>query len=222
MKEAIQRAISNIDHLLIGTPRLDETVARFSEFHGVQPVYGGSHPAHGTSNYLISLGDRCYLEFIGPTEFREADPLNTIVRGLSGERLIGLAFASANLDATVNRAKELSLVLGPTQSDTRETPDGNRLSWRLALFDPAVFHPLLFFAIEWGEGSHPSLKPSTVRLAGLEITAPNPLARTYLRDLMKSDAPLRSGSPVRLTCAIASGAGTAKHTSDAPPEFVRT
>lgn len=213
---------AHFDHFLIGTPHLDRTVAEFSRLHGVAPAFGGSHRAHGTSNYMLSLGHRCYVEFLGPSETKPDDQLNPIVSALPGERLIGLAFETSDLEVTTRRAKDLGLSLGPTQEDSRETPHGQRLSWRLALLDPSVFPGLLIFAIEWGDASHPSFSAPSVELAELEITAPDPAAHKYVHDLMGSDAAVQPGNAARLQLKISSPAGTVEYASDAAPIFERT
>lgn len=211
----------SFDHVLIGTPHLDETIAQFSLVHGVNPAFGGSHPAHGTSNYLLGLGERCYAEFVGPAETNEADLLNRIVRELPGERLIGLAFQTADLDTTVQNAKDLGLTVGPTLADSRHTPEGQLLSWRAALFEQLVFPGLLFFAIEWRETSHPSLNAPMARLQELEITAPDPAARTYVDELMGSDVTVLGGPVFRMRCKIATDAGSIEYSSAGDPLFMR-
>lgn len=210
-----------VDHLLIGTPHLDRTVAEFSRVHGLAPAFGGSHRAHGTSNYLLGLGDRSYIEFIGPSQSKPEDQLNRLVSQLPGERLIGMAFETADLETTVRKSEDLGLSLGTVQADARETPQGERLSWRLALFSPSAFPQLVLFAIEWGEASHPSKGLPTVRLEDLEITAPDIAAHEYIRDLMGSNAAVSHGSAVRLRAKIASPAATVEYASDAAPVVER-
>jgi len=209
-----------LDHVLIGTPDLNRSVNEFKGRLGVGPIFGGSHPAHGTSNYLVRLGEQFYAEFIGPNAGGRVDELGQLVRDLPGERLIGVAFATSDLDATARRARELGVSLEPAREDSRETPEGKRLSWRLALFERRVFPGLIMFAIEWAGSSHPSLGGARAELSELEIITSNGVASTYVRELMKSDVPIvANGELTALRCKIASAGGSVTYSSRYDPVF---
>ena len=217
------RAYDALDHVLIGTPDLSRSVDEFKARLGVEPIFGGSHIAHGTSNYLLRLADRSYAEFIGPNAAGQTDELGRLVRDLPGERLIGVAFETSDLDATARRARDLGLSLESARGDSRDTPDGERLSWRLALFERSVFPGLVMFAIEWAGSSRPSLSGARTELSELEIITPNDAAPTYVRDLMKSDVPIvTDGELTGLKCKIASAVGSMTYTSRYEPVFAST
>jgi hypothetical protein len=208
---------------LIGTPDLSRSVDEFKAHLGVEPVFGGSHPAHGTSNYLVRIGERSYAEFIGPNVGGQIDELGRFVRDLPGERLIGAAFETSDLDATARRARELGVVLESVRTDSRDTPEGERLSWRMALFERSVFPGLIMFAIEWAGSSHPSLSGAGAELSELEIITPKAAASTYVHDLMNSDVRVvADGELTALRCRITSAVGSVTYTSRCNPVFAPT
>jgi hypothetical protein len=53
--------VSELDHLVLATPRLSETVETVARLTGLQPVEGGRHPGRGTRNHLLGLGVRLGL-----------------------------------------------------------------------------------------------------------------------------------------------------------------
>jgi len=57
---------SHIDHLAITAPSLSAGVEYVRGKLGVAPSPGGEHPAMGTHNFLLKLGDTMYLEVIAP------------------------------------------------------------------------------------------------------------------------------------------------------------
>ena len=57
---------SDLDHLVYAVPDLAAGVAAITALLGVAPSPGGPHPGLGTRNFLVSLGESCYLEIIGP------------------------------------------------------------------------------------------------------------------------------------------------------------
>lgn len=53
-----------IDHLLLVTRDIDASAARLLADHGLGSVEGGDHPAWGTGNALVPVGD-AYVELFG-------------------------------------------------------------------------------------------------------------------------------------------------------------
>ena len=78
-----------IDHLVYATPDLPATVAQVARLTGVAPTEGGRHPGWGTRNYLLSLGERVYLEIVGPDEEQPPPP--------GGVRSLGLVAGLFNV-----------------------------------------------------------------------------------------------------------------------------
>src|SRR5262249_39810274 len=61
-----QMARVQLDHILYQVPALGAGAAAFEAQTGVKLQYGGAHTSGGTANYLAHLGDKLYLEVIGP------------------------------------------------------------------------------------------------------------------------------------------------------------
>jgi len=58
------KLLSEIDHIVIASPSLDEGVKYVYETLGVMPQFGGVHTRMGTHNSLLRLGNSIYLEVI--------------------------------------------------------------------------------------------------------------------------------------------------------------
>jgi hypothetical protein len=118
---------------------------------------GGHHPAWGTQNALIALGDTIYLEVFGP------DPAQSGARSrpfgvdeLQSPRLATWSATAPDLEELVRHARSLGIDLGRVQARSRMRPDGVELKW--AMTDP--FAPrcdgIIPFFIDWGTTPHPA------------------------------------------------------------------
>ena len=114
-------------------PHLDSAVTSLEKRLGIRPVPGGRHEGRGTRNALMGLGDRIYLEILGPdSEALAPDrPRWFGVDRLDVPRLAGWAAAGTELDALVERAVSRGVRLGAVSEGSRRRPDGVLLSWIL-------------------------------------------------------------------------------------------
>jgi hypothetical protein len=187
-----------LDHILLGSPDLQQGVEFVQAKTGVRAAFGGVHPGRGTQNALLSLGERHYLEIIAPdpkqagavTPMLRADLLAHL-RSLTEPRLIGWAAHPGDLDAFASRLRAAGLAFtGPT-AGSRKRPDGRLLQWQtLNLQDDAS--GLLPFFIEWSEASaHPSTDaPKGCRLAHFELAGPDPAALRKKLAILELDVPV--------------------------------
>lgn len=170
-----------IDHLVFAGPNLQEAVEHVAELLGERPVAGGRHTGFGTANYLLGLGDRCYLEVIGPDpddpDFDGQRPFG--INGLSAPRLVAWASERADLPAFVAGARDQGVELGEALPMSRETTDGHMLRWMLTLpqVAPTGEPQLQPFFIDWGETTHPSVNlQGQLSLEEFHLAHPEPAA----------------------------------------------
>jgi len=117
------------------------------ERYGLTSVEGGNHPAWGTANRIVPLGDS-YLELIAVLDAAKAGQ-SSFGRWVASAasrilRPLGWAVRTSQLD-DVARRLGLSIHAG-----SRRTPGGDELRWRSAGLDQAAAEPSLPFFIEWG------------------------------------------------------------------------
>jgi glyoxalase-like protein len=60
-----------IDHVVLASADLDATGERLWRDHGLASVHGGRHPAWGTANRIVPLGDQ-YVEALGVLDGEQA------------------------------------------------------------------------------------------------------------------------------------------------------
>lgn len=160
-----------VDHLVYATPHLAESISALARRFGVRPAAGGRHPGRGTANALLRLGDRAYLEVIGPDAGHD-NPAPAAGRPfgidrLSEPRLVAWAIQVASMEEAVTGAKRRGYEPGPIIPLSRRRPDGRLLEWRVTRRADGKLDGdgLVPFLIDWGSSPHPSLTAP----AGLEL-----------------------------------------------------
>jgi hypothetical protein len=168
-----------IDHLVFAGSDLDIASRAIAEALGAQPTPGGRHVGHGTRNELLSLGERTYLEIIGPDPEQPA-PNGSRPFGVDAQvqpALVAWCARPAHpLSEIVAAARRKNIDFGPIAAMSRMRPDGVLLEWQLT--QPVIDGPLrcaLPFLIDWGTSPHPTESLAAgVRLTELEIFTPEP------------------------------------------------
>ena len=125
-----------IDHLVIAVPDLDAAATELRDSLGLAALGGGTHPALGTANRLVWLGDS-YLELVWIV-----DPAVAAGSWLGGPVLgrldrgggvVTWAVASDSLDLDVAALQAMGSSLGGPLDGERQRPDGLVVRWRLSL-----------------------------------------------------------------------------------------
>src|SRR5260221_14484925 len=89
--------LTAIDHIIIGVNDLERATAIFGQRLGLAVSGGGIHPAGGTANRIIVIGDT-YLELITVRAPSEAEP-GMLERLAKGEGDLNFVLASNNIEA---------------------------------------------------------------------------------------------------------------------------
>jgi Glyoxalase-like domain len=135
-----------LDHVLMAVTDLAAAAREIEVRHGLASIEGGRHPAWGTANRIVPLGDS-YLELVAVVDAVKATESafgRWVASGVSGNaRPLGWAVRTSQLDEIARRL-DLSI-----QGGSRATPDGNHVNWRSAGIDQAAAEPSLPFFIEW-------------------------------------------------------------------------
>jgi len=162
-----------LDHFLIGAADLEGAAEWFARLSGTTPIFGGIHPNQGTANYLVSLGNGCYLELIGSIPGEKPRALGQAFSEFQAPRLFWFAIATNTLSAHSVALKNLGMDIAGPFAGSRASSDGSELTWRIIEFGQHGFGGCLPFMIDWETTPHPStgLRPA-VSLNSFEITHP--------------------------------------------------
>jgi hypothetical protein len=199
-----------LDHLVLGTPDLEETVRWFESVSGCRPLPGGTHPAWHTRNAVVPMGPGTYLEIIAPDPTAApARPCIFNLDVLSAPRLVTWAAKGSDLGALVARARRQGIELGHPSTGGRQSQDGSRLTWELTdPFQPRAYGLLPFF-IDWGTGPHPSAAPGTgVALADFHAEHPSPVTLDSQLHALGLEVRVERGSLPRLLATITGPKGS--------------
>lgn len=183
-----------IDHLVYATSDVDGTVADLAGRLGVKAAPGGRHLGYGTRNALLSLGERAYLEIIGPDEgqHRPAAGYWYEVGVGSTARLVTWTARVQHIERVAAHAHGAGYKPGDVHKVFRELPSGERISWRLT-FPTGAGDGLIPNLIEWDEGSpHPAeTSPDGVELLQLRGYHPVPESITPMLKALGVDLEVR-------------------------------
>src|SRR6266481_3089334 len=173
-----------LDHILLGCNDLDRGIELVEQNVGVRPAIGGVHPGRGTSNALLSLGERRYLEIIAPDPKQSEIVHYPQLRSMTDPRLIGWAVHPPDIAAVAKQLRENKIEFTGPADGSRKRPDGRVLNWKtINLADDR--HGLLPFFIEWSADSvHPSvdaLKGCTLDYFEVLSAEPEELAAAFKR-----------------------------------------
>ncbi len=164
--------ITELDHVLIGVPDLEDGMDWWTSLTGVRPIRGGPHRGLGTHNALVGLGPHLYLELLAPDpEQRAQTPTREQLSRLDGPRPQGWCYACDDAQRTAEElsAEEISSARVPL---SRQLPGGETLSWDL-IFPSHSLGSAIPFLIDWGRTPRPTESaPTGCQL--LEVTPIHP------------------------------------------------
>lgn len=174
--------VMRLDHLsyAAGSEGLAACVQRLGARLGAGFTDGGLHPSFGTRNFVLALGNGCYLEAVEALDHPAADraPFGRAVRARTraGGGWLGWAVRVddiAPIEARLGR---------PAADGHRHRPDGFDLRWQQIGVSDVAADPQLPFFVHWlsGDEHHPSAGGSDVALTRLEIAGDERTVENYL------------------------------------------
>src|SRR6267154_1983665 len=121
--------LERVDHLVFATSDLESTVADVERRLGVRPAPGGRHLDRGTRNALLALGQRCYLEILGPDPEQEAPPAPRWfgIDALPSPRLVAWAANTADLEQVTAGGARSGVGFGSSPHPASSAPAGGEL-----------------------------------------------------------------------------------------------
>ena len=171
-----------LDHLsyAAGSEGLGACVQRLGARLGAGFTDGGLHPSFGTRNFVLALGNGCYLEVVEALDHPAVDraPFGRAVRARTraGGGWLGWAIRVEDIAAIEARLAR------PSAAGHRRRPDGFDLRWQQIGINDIAGDPQLPFFVHWlsDEEHHPSAGGSTVVLTRLEIAGDEQTVDAYL------------------------------------------
>ena len=199
-----------VDHLVFATPNLQDGIDKIETLLGVKPSSGGSHPGIGTANALLSLGQQCYLEIIGPdptqTDFQGTRPFS--IDSLDHAQLVTWAAQRTDLEKFVLSARSKGVNLSDVIPMSRANPDGDSLSWELAFPNHDERINIIPFFIDWGSSPHPSAQCiQSALLKTLVLEHPNPSEIAHKLEILDVDVEVRYSNKPGMRALIGSPLG---------------
>ena len=198
-----------IDHLVLATPDVEGTTDDLARRLGVMAEPGGRHLGFGTRNALLSLGD-CYLEILGPDsgQHRPVDGYWYGVENISEPRLVTWTARVERIERVAAHAHGAGYSPGDVHKVYRETPSGEKLSFRLTL-PTGAGEGLVPNLIEWDEGSpHPSeTSPRGIELISLRGYHPVPESVRPMLAALGIDLEIRVAETTKLVAVLDSPLG---------------
>lgn len=202
-----------IDHLVMTAPSLEAGADTLRETLGVEPAGGGKHPAMGTHNLLLKLGESLYLEMIA---------IDPAVPAPRRPRWFGLDELTSSdppaLAAWVVRTDDIHAARAACQESlgTIVPMERDTLRWLITIPDDGV--PVLGGAapalIQWLAGPHPAASLADLGLSLVELAIIHPEPARILRMLndlgMEGPWRVQAGKPgadARLKATIGTAAG---------------
>ena len=166
-----------LDHIIYAAPSLSTGIDELERRLGVRATRGGKHPAWGTHNALIALGDDAYLEIFAPDPEAPAPdtPRPFGLDDLRASRIVTWIAKGTDLERIVARAESLGVSLGAVQSGGRRRSDGVFLTWNIT--DPLAHRMggVVPFFIDWGDTPHPAATAAPgCALIGVRAEHPDP------------------------------------------------
>jgi hypothetical protein len=187
--------MATIDHLVYAVPDLATASGAIANATDITPTPGGAHPGRGTTNSLMSLGERTYLEIIGPDPSQSDRPAAKRFGAMDAPEILTYAVEKSDLEEIEAKAKTLGHRTSGIRPGSRRTPTGELLEWRSMLVPSKTYAGLMPFFIDWRNTPHPGKTSAQgARLVRIVVTHPEPDALRELYAEYGIQVPVRYGN----------------------------
>jgi hypothetical protein len=200
-----------LDHLVFAVLDLERSVEAFSDRLGAAPSLGGRHESVGTHNAILPVRGGSYVELMAPDPSNPDPPLGLPfgLATLTQPRLVTWAVGTRDIGAAVKRAQTAGYDPGRVVDLARDTPEGERLTWRLTVRREPIADGLVPFLIDWGSTPHPSgTSEPLCRVEGFRAEHPDPESVRVLLRALDVSLDVERGSQPRLHARIVGPGGS--------------
>lgn len=201
---------ATLDHIVLGVPDLEIGIEHLARKLGATPTLGGRHRAAGTHNAILPLRGGHYLELIARDPSCPRPPHGVLwgLDELEAPRLITWAAATREIDAAVEHARQAGHDPGASFEVARDTPNGERLTWRLTLSGELAADGIVPFLIDWGSSPHPSTTSEALcSIEGFLAEHPDPQSVRAMLNALGASLEVERAEAPRLRATIVGPAG---------------
>jgi catechol 2,3-dioxygenase-like lactoylglutathione lyase family enzyme len=148
-----ERKVWELDHVVLAVRNLARAIRHFESL-GFTVVRGGEHASGRTHNALIAFADGSYLELLALKRWSQRTLLRVlgsigalgaitarlplrerrfVEQFIAGGGLVDFAILSHDIDGAIAAMRERGIAVDGPLAQGRTRPDGQRLSWKLAM-----------------------------------------------------------------------------------------
>jgi len=140
--------LTALDHVILAVRDLDGASADYQRLLGVAPSWSSAHPEWGTANVLFRV-ENTYLELMSPVGDGVVGRLLSNWMDTHGDGLIGLAFATGDIDAYCAGLEKRGLLPNPVEpGQSRDASTGVERHWQRADLPLASTRGIVIFPIQ--------------------------------------------------------------------------
>ena len=143
---------TRLDHLIVAVKDLEKAENNYKKLFGIAPVWRGKHKDLGTSNSLFGF-ENTYLELLSSSGNGAGADLVDQHLSERGEGLMGMVFASENIDSVRHSLKEEGFLIGElTIGQGIDASDHQIRKWKNLFLPNELTRGIFSFVIEHTDG----------------------------------------------------------------------
>ena len=143
---------TRLDHLIVAVKDLEKAENNYKKLFGIAPVWRGKHKDLGTSNSLFGF-ENTYLELLSSSGNGAGADLVDQHLSEKGEGLMGMVFASENIDSVRHSLKEEGFLIGElTIGQGIDASDHQIRKWKNLFLPNELTRGIFSFVIEHTDG----------------------------------------------------------------------